>query len=233
MMSAEPAVPAPATVASRGFWFRRRAMPWPTWRFWLCAFLTFIGTGLVLGRTLHGWLAVTNPVPDARYFVVEGWVPDHVLSATISLADDAEAQRVFTTGIPVERGSYLIQWKTYAEVAGQSLARLGMDPQLICPVPCADVKTERTRAMATALKLILDKEPVPDTGRKINLISLGTHARRSQAIFQEVLGPAWQVGIVSVPSVTYDAAIWYRQSDGARAVITELSALALMAAGGN
>lgn len=232
-MTAEPSVTAPAKVPSRGFWFRRRAIPWPTWRLWLCLVLTIIGLVLLTGRYLHGWLAVTDPVPDARYFVVEGWVPDHVLRATLSRADDAQAQRVFTTGIPVEQGSYLITWKTYAEVSAQSLARLGMDPQLICPVPCGEVKTERTRAMATALKAILDQEPVPTTGRKINLVSLGTHARRSRAIFQEVLGREWQVGIHSIPAVTYDAANWYRQSEGARSVITELCALALMAAGGN
>ncbi len=172
-------------------------------------------------------------VPDARYVVVEGWVPDHVLSATISLADDTEATRVFCTGIPLERGSYLIRWKTYADVAAQSLARLGMDPQLICPVPCADVKTERTRAMASALKAILDHEPVPANGRKINLVTLGTHARRSRAIFQEVLGPEWQVGVVSIPSVTYDASKWFRQSDGAKNVINEMTALGLKAVGGN
>lgn len=235
-MSAELAVsskPAMITVSSRGFWFRRRAVPWPTWRLWLCAVLTVMALLLLLGRSVHGWLSVNAPVPDARYLVVEGWVPDHVLSSSVSLADDSEATRVFTTGIPLEQGSYLIGWKTYAEVAAQSLARLGMAPQLICPVPCADVKTERTRAMATALKAILDKEPVPDTGRKINLITLGTHARRSRAIFQDVLGPQWQVGIISIPSRSYDPAIWYRQSEGAKVVINELSALTLMAAGGN
>ena len=232
-MSADPAVPTPPTVPSGGFWFRRRNLPWPTWRLWLCAFLTVIGLLLLAGRYVHGWLAVTAPVPEAGYLVVEGWAPDHVLNATVSLADDMQAQRVFTTGIPVERGSYLIEWKNYADVAAQTLARLGMEPQLICPVPCADVKTERTRAMAKALKAILDKEPVPDTGRKINLISLGTHARRTHVIFREVLGPQWQVGIISIPEVTYDASIWFRQSDGARSVITELSALMLMAAGGN
>ena len=226
-------MPAQPTVPSRGFWFRRRHLPWPTWRLWLCAGLTVIGLLLLTGRYLHGWLSVSEPAPDARYLVVEGWVPDHALSATISLADDTQATRVFTTGIPLEHGSYLIGWKTYAEVAAQSLARLGMEPQRICPVPCADVKTERTRAMATALKAILEKEPVPDTGRKINLVTLGTHARRSRAIFRDVLGPAWEVGIVSIPSNSYDPALWYRQSQGAKSVITELTALILMAAGGN
>ncbi len=232
-MSAEPAVPVPATVARRGFWFRRRAMIWPTWRFWLCAFLTLVTLGLTAGRQLHSWLAVTDPVPDARYLIVEGWVPDDVLNATVVIADDSNATRVFTTGIPVERGSYLVPWKTHAEVAAQTLARLGMDPQRICPVPCAEVKTERTRAMAMALKAVLDAEPVPDTGRRINLVTRGTHARRSRAIFQDVLGPAWQVGVFSIAPVSYDPARWYRQSEGAKGVINELAALTLMAMGGN
>ena len=232
-MSAEPAVPAGVMVPRRGFWFHRRVLPWPTWRLWLCLVLTVIGLLLLAGTYLHRWLSVSDPVPDAKYLIVEGWVPDHALSATISLADDLQATRVFTTGIPLDHGSYLIGWKTYAEVAAQSLARLGMEPQRICPVPCADVKTERTRAMATALKAILDKEPVPETGRKINVITLGTHARRSRAIFRDVLGPAWEVGVVSIPPLSYDPAQWYRQSDGAKSVITELSALTLMAAGGN
>lgn len=226
-------MPAQPTVPSRGFWVRRRDLPWPTWRLWLCGVLTLLGLILLTGRYLHGWLSVSDPAPNARYLVVEGWVPDHALSAAISLADDSQATRVFTTGIPLDQGSYLIGWKTYAEVAAQSLARLGMEPQRICPVPCSDVKTERTRAMATALKAILEKEPVPDTGRKINLVTLGTHARRSRAIFQDVLGPAWEVGVVSIPSISYDPALWYRQSDGAKTVINELTALTLMAAGGN
>ena len=87
--------------------------------------------------------------------------------------------------------------------------------------------------MATALKAILDHEPVPDTGRKINIVTLGTHARRSRAIFQDVLGPDWQVGVISVPSISYDTEKWFRQSEGAKNVINEITALTLMAAGGN
>ena len=130
-MSAEPALPVPAPVPRRGFWFHRRSLPCPTWQFWLCAML--LGTGLLVfaGRHLHPWLAVTEPVPDARYLVVEGWVPDHVLNATISIADDNQTNRVFCTGLPLERGSYLVKWKTYADVTAQSLARLGLEPQLI------------------------------------------------------------------------------------------------------
>lgn len=232
-MSTDPVVPVPATAPPRGFWFRRRSVPLPTWRLWLCAVLTLAGVVLLIGKNAHSWLSVTEPMPDARYIVVEGWAPDHVMNAAITLADDTQATRVFCTGIPLDKGSYLIQWKNYADVAATSLAKLGMAPQMICPVPCTDAKTERTRSMATALKAVLDKEPVPDTGRKINLLTEGTHARRSRAIFQEVLGKDWQIGVISVPSKSYDPAIWYKQSEGAKSVITEMTALSLVALGAN
>jgi uncharacterized SAM-binding protein YcdF (DUF218 family) len=229
--------PAPATPAlipvPPGFWFHRRELRWPTWRLWLCGLLTVAALLILTVRHLHRWLAVTDRVPDAKYLIVEGWVPDDILVQTIAIADDADADRIFCTGVPLEHGSHLSQYKTYAEVAANSLAKLGVDPKLICPVPCPDVKTERTRTMANSLKTILANEPVPSTGRKINLITEGTHARRSRAIFQEVLGPEWQVGVISIPDPSYDPDIWYRQSGGVRSVISEVSAISLKAVGGN
>ncbi len=230
-MSPDP--PAPAPPPPSASWFRRRARPCPTGRTWLCTSLTLLALALLAARLLHPWLALSDPAPQARYLVVEGWVPDPVFHEVIAWTDEHPTTRVFCTGIPLEQGSYLMQWKTFAEVAAHTLARLGLEPQLICPVPAVDAKTERTRAMATALKAVLDREPIPDTGRQINLLTLGTHARRSRAIFQEVLGPQWHVGVLSVPPLSYDPLHWYRHSEGAKSVITELCALALMAAGGN
>lgn len=232
-MSAEPTVPAPATAPPRGFWFRRRSVPCPTWRFWLCAGLTAVCLMLLSGKYLHRWLSVTDPVPNAKYFVVEGWASDYVMREAALLAEEVDAERVFTTGVPLENGHYLQSFRSYADVAANTLAKLGLDPQLICPVPCPNVKSERTRAMAMALKAVLDKEPVPSTGRLINLVTQGTHARRSRAIFQEVLGKEWTVGVISIPSTNYDAEKWYRQSEGAKNVINEISAMGLKALGAN
>ena len=232
-MSLPPPATAPNSAPPSGWWFRRRSLPCPTWRTALCTGLTALALALLAGRALHPWLALSDPAPEARYLAVEGWVPDHVLREAVTWADQYPTTRVFCTGIPLEQGSYLQQWKTFAEVAANTLARLGLEPPLICPVPCEDAKTERTRAMATALKAVLDREPIPDSGRQINLLTLGTHARRSRAIFQEVLGPQWRVGILSVPPVSYDPAQWYRQSEGAKSVIAEVCALALRAVGGN
>ncbi len=183
---------------------------------------------------LHGWLAVTEPDPQARYLVMEGWVPDHVIRIAADVAAEGGADRIFTTGVPVDQGAQISKFGgTYAEVAAVMLADAGVGPNLICPVPAAAVKRDRTRAMAAALRDVLAGEPVPAAGKRINLLTLDTHARRSRAIFQEELGPEWTVGVVSAPTLDYDPVRWYTQSAGAKAVLDEVIALTILFFGGN
>ena len=231
-LSDTPDQSASVKAGPRGVWVRHRAIPFPTWRLWLCLLVPGISLFLLAGLQLHDWLSVTERVPEARFLIVEGWVPDYVLTAAVAEANAAKATRVFCTGIPVENGSHLVEFKNYALIASLTLEKLGLPPLVIRPVPGGEVKTERTRSMAMALKAVIGDEPVPESGRKINLITKGTHARRSRAIFQEVLGPEWQVGVISVPSRSYEPTKWYRQSEGAKTVINELSSLGLKAVGG-
>ena len=109
----------------------------------------------------------------------------------------------------------------------------GAGTRLICEAPSTAVRVERTRAMAIALKGVLEGENIPAAERKINIFTLGTHGRRSRRIFQEVLGSDWEVGVYSVPSENYDAAKWYRQSAGAKTVIDELVALTVQSMSGS
>ncbi|RYD27769.1 MAG: hypothetical protein EOP86_24055 [Verrucomicrobiaceae bacterium] len=228
-----PAIGKPAVVSKKrdGFWFRRRSVPLPTWRLWLCALGTAAAVTLGVGSQLHSWLAVTDPVSGAKYMAIEGWAPDEVARRTQEIADDTHAVRIFCTGMPLEKGHYLAAWKTDADVTAITLAKLGVDPQRICPAAGGAVKVDRTRAMAMGLKAVLDGEGIPAADRKINLVSQGTHTRRSRDIFQEVLGPEWQVGIYSVPSSDYEPALWYRQSAGVKGVISESAAIFFRAVG--
>lgn len=229
-MSDAPPVPAPP--ASLPIWFRRRSIPLPTWRTW---FVVLSAAGLLgwwLLPRLHSWLAVVDPVPGAPYLIVEGWVPDYVLDEVIDYTDATPVKRIFTTGVPLDHGTFLTDFRDYATLAARSLAKMGVDPNLICPAPAAEAKLERTRAMAAALKQILDAENIPAAERRINLYTLGTHARRSRRIFQETLGSTWQVGVIAVPSRDYDQTRWYTQSGGAKNVLNELIALTVQSSGG-
>ena len=222
-MSAETAaIPAPAR---RPFWFRRRAVPLPTWRTWFVVLtaLGFLAWWFV--SSVHGWLAVVDPVERAPYMIVEGWAPDYVLEEAMDYAKDAPPRRIFTTGVPMDSGSFLSDYHNYAQLCAATLAKMGVSPQLLCPVPAAKADLERTRAMALALKELLDKENIPEADRRINLFTLGAHGRRSWRIFQQALGSTWKVGVISVPSEDYDPKKWYRQSAGAKTVLSELVAL--------
>lgn len=222
---------------------RRRSVPLPTWRLWLLILGTLGLVAWLLLPALHGWLAVREPVAGAKYAVVEGWAPDYVMQAAADWAEENDARLIFTTGIPLEAGSFLAELKNYAFISARTLEALGWDPKKIRPAPAENVRTERTRAMAMALKAVLQAENVPEAERKINIFTLGTHARRSRRIFKEVLGstagphgqPAetWEVGIISVPSRNYPEKEWYRHSDGAKNVVNELVALTVQSIGGN
>lgn len=225
---------APATPLPRKpFWFRRRNLPLPTWKTW---FVVFSGAALLawwLVPKMHGWLAVVDPVENAPYLIVEGWVPDYVLEEAVAFTKETPVTRIFTTGVPLEHGSFLSEYHDHARLSAASMAKMGIDPQLICPAPAQAVKTERTRAMAMALKAVLDGESIPAADRRVNLFTLGTHGRRSRRIFQQVLGSGWKVGVISVPNEEYQASTWYRQSAGAKTVIDEMVALTVQSTGGD
>jgi hypothetical protein len=195
--------------------------------------LILTGLAALLIPKIHGWLAVTQRIEGAKYVVVEGWAPDYVVLAAEREFDDLDASLLFTTGLPLDSGSALLQYENLARLAATTLAKSGMNPAKICPVPAQPTTTERTATMAQALKANLDAMNIPAADKKIQLVTFNTHARRSWKIFQKVLGPEWQVGIVSIPSISYEPSNWFRSSEGAKGVIDELAALAVFAAGGN
>ena len=211
-------------------WFRPRRLP--TWRIWLPTLLIFGGLVCWLGPKIYGWLAVTDRVAGARYVVVEGWAPDFVLTAAEREFDDANAVLLLTTGLPLEQGTLLSEYKDFATLAATTLAKLGMEPGKIYPVPAPAAQRDRTAAMAAALKTALDGLQIPAADKKLQLVTFGTHARRSWVIYQRVLGPEWQVGVVSVPQRNFPEDTWYQHSSGAKGVIDELVALLVVAVGG-
>jgi hypothetical protein len=218
---------APSSTAK---WFRLRRFP--TWRLWLPMVSVLLGLFLWLGPKVHGWLAVTDRVAQARYVVVEGWAADYVILAAEQEFDDLNAKLLLTTGLPLDRGASLSEIKNFATLSANTLAKSGMKPQSIYPVPAPAVARERTAAMAAALKKALDGLNVPVADRSIQLVTSSTHARRSRKVYQRELGPDWQVGVVSIADPSYPAETWYRHSSGAKGVIDELVALFIVTCGG-
>lgn len=216
---------------SPGTWFRPRTLWLPTWRTWLVLLLIVLVGGSWVGTHLHGWLSVSDPIEEAKYVVVEGWVPDSVVHEALVWSKQHGVKLIFTTGIPLDQGQFLSGYPTYAEICAETLKKMGADPAKIRPAPAAKVKTERTRAMAMGLKQALEAEPIPVDDRKINLFTSGTHAFRSHMHFQRVLGRDWQVGVISVPAYGYPASSWWRYSQGVKNVMEEVVGIAFQSLG--
>jgi hypothetical protein len=180
-----------------------------------------LGCGIVLGgaagaRMVHPFLAPTRPVA-ARALIVEGWLPDYALGAALAEFQGGNYELFFTTGGPLERGSFLSEYRTYAGVAAATLQRLGMDTNALIVIDAPPRHRNRTFASAVALREHCEAHGIRLDA--VNLVSLGAHARRSRLCFARALGPASvRVGVIAVEDADYDPQRWWRFSEGVKTV---------------
>ena len=198
---------------------------------------TGCGLGLVLlaagagfaWAMLYPFLARQAPVP-AEVLVVEGWMSDDLLLQAAGWAESNGVAVLVATGGPVELGSYLTKWKTYAEMTKARMAKLGLGERFeLAAVPAEKVRRGRTRESARALRAAMGAEL-----GAFNLASEGPHARRSWRAFRDEFAGQAEVGSVALAPTGYDDGDWWKCSDGARSVISEAIAYAYdLLSGGN
>jgi hypothetical protein len=84
-----------------------------------------------------------------------------------------------------------------AELARNSLLSMGMDSALIIATPGQRVKINRTLTSALAFRDWLKTTKINIKG--INIISMGTHARRTWMTYNKILNEKYVIGIISLP----------------------------------
>ena len=153
---------------------RRRQCLVPTLRGWLLLALSLAALALV-GVLRNGpFLAVTDSVPGG-VLVVEGWVPDYMLEAAIAEFKQNHYARLFVTGIPLQQGAPLSEYKNYAYIGAATLVKLGLSTNDVQAVPTGPTRRDRTYAMALSLKHWLREHDMAPT--KVNL----DHRRAARA----------------------------------------------------
>jgi len=166
-------------------------------------------------------LAVNAPVTGG-VLVIEGWAPDYALEAAADQLRRDHYDKLFVTGGPLEWGSPLSEYKTTADVSAATLLKLGLSSNSVQAVPGPLVRRDRTYSSAVALKKWFeDHGTIPS---KINLLTVGPHARRSRLMFEKAFGKRVMVGVTALPVRDYDPAHWYRSSQGFRVVTGEAMA---------
>lgn len=183
-----------------------------------CGFVLVVLVVLV-GCTWAMWypfLARQAPVVS-DVVVIEGWLTDDLLMQAAGWAESNGVKKVYTTGGPIELGSWLAEWKTYAELSKVRLEKKGFGEKFeLVAVPSEKVRRGRTRESARALKAAMGMER-----GSFNLLSEGVHMRRSWRSFQGVFGDGVEVGSLALTPVEYDGTDWWSCSEGVRAVMAE------------
>ena len=172
------------------------------------------GAGFVWA-TLYPFLARQAPVA-AETLVVEGWVSDELLVQAAGWAESNGVKKIVATGGPIEIGSFLAEWKTYAEMTRARMEALGLGTKFeLAAVPAEKVRRGRTRESARALKA------AGAAAGAFNVASEGPHARRSWRAFRDEFAGQAEVGSVALTPTEYDGTDWWRCSEGVRSVISE------------
>lgn len=191
----------------------------PTLWGWILILGFFVISSLFFLFNIHPFLSKSAPV-NGEYLIVEGWLPDYALKKAAEIFFNGNYKLIISTGGPLDQGSYLILYKTEAELASKSLEANGIHDSLCIAVPAASVRKDRTYQSAVAFKEWV-KRSNPNI-KKVDIISLGAHTRRSSKVFQNVLGSDIKVGQIAVLNEDYDPGRWWNSSEGAKTVISEI-----------
>jgi hypothetical protein len=196
--------------------FRRREIWLPTWRglLLLLVLLAIAGAALLFG--LYPFLAQQAP-RDAGALVVEGWLDDASLPDVRQQVRAHHLTLIYVTGQPIEPGSRIRDYGTYANYGASRLREMGLPEAIAVPGP--PVTRDRTFASAVALRDWMRAHG--DAPREITVLTSGPHARRSRLLFQKALGDLAEVGVIGATPLEYDPHRWWRSSAGFREVTGE------------
>lgn len=190
----------------------------PTLRGWIVLFVLIVSITCVLGRELCSFLSVHDSVPGG-VLVVEGWVSPYAVREALEEFHRHSYVGIYVTGEPLEEGNPYIGFATYADFTAAKLEKAGAPPDKIHAVPAPFVGKDRTYTTALVLKNRLEADGVSTA--RVNLISVGPHARRSRLLYQMAFGPNSQIGTIAVTDPEFDPDHWWTSSSGVRSVISE------------
>jgi hypothetical protein len=204
---------------------REKSCRVPTLWGWLVLCIMCAGLVFLAAKQLDSFLSVNNPV-DAKVMVVEGWLPDYAVRQALNEFNRTKAVKLITTGGPLEKGYYLSEYKTYAELTRETLKKIGADSTAIVMIPAPEVKVDRTYASACEVKKWIERSGMSLTA--INLVSMGPHTRRSRLLYEKAFDAppklSVTVGTIACSEQMYDGRSWWKTSSGFRIVTDELIA---------
>ena len=172
--------------------------------------LLLFGSGSFLSPTVR---------VEADVLVVEGWLPDYALKDAVEEFHRGKYRYVITAGSPLLSGYYLSDRKTSADLAAETLIKVGMSSNSIVRAPGPLVLRGRSLAHAKAVAAWLETHDPLAKG--INVYTIGVHSRRTWMTFKAVSNGRFPVGVIAHPDAAFDLNRWWTSSEGIKAITTE------------
>ena len=169
-------------------------------------------------RHLNHFLSINSAV-KAKIMVVEGWIPDYALIGAKNEFEKNGYTLLIAVGGPLDIGSHLSKYKSYARLTVRRLEEMGIPERQIAEIETKNVMNDRTYEAAKAVKHWLALSGIET--KNINVYTLGAHARRSQLLFKKAFVGKVNVGVISAKDESYDHDNWWRSSSGVRTVLSE------------
>jgi len=189
-----------------------------TWFGRLLILLVFIFLLFIIITSIHSFLAKTKTV-ESKILVVEGFIPDFALEASMSVFNNDNYSLMIITGKKKLKGAYIDKYKNDGLHSAATLAKMGFDTTKIKVIAIGeDIQKDRTYATAVAVNNWLQNSEKPV---EFNVVTIGCHARRSHLLFKKAVGEDAMVGIIAIEDIRYDPDIWWRSSIGFRSVFNE------------
>ena len=188
---------------------------------WIVTVLVALAAGLVCVLNIHAFLAIDCPA-KGQVLVVEGWIPDYAIPGAISEFEKNGYRQLIAVGGPIELGSHLSEFKSYARLSQARLIALGFKGERLVVLETGDIKNDRTYESAKAVRRWVASNGMQVKG--LDVYTLGAHAWRSRLLFQKAFGDGVAVGVIAAENQSYDPGDWWKSSNGVRNVMSELIA---------
>ena len=106
---------------------------------------------------------------------------------------------VYDVGALDDKRRFDNDFNSHAELAKNALLSLGIDSSVILAIPGKKVRINRTLSSALAFSDWLKTSNIEVKG--INIITSGTHARRTLMTYNKILKNNYEIGVISLPDL--------------------------------
>lgn len=202
----------------KSFFFTQYTVYLPKWWFvTLLLVLSMIGTVTFI-RNIAYYLAVTRPI-YGDYLVVEGWQDESSLKQALDVFETKQYERLITTGGP-DKSQLQPLYKTYAEQSAAFFLSQGLSADKLIVIAAPASAQDRTFLSAVMVRTWFENQQIlhPD----IDIFTQAVHARRTQTLYKKAFQFNTHIGIYASNPENYHLSTWWKTSDGAKSVITEV-----------